>query len=91
MIEHVRELNGGDLDDDLAILALGYCPGPMSEGQRAEAGRRWPLSRIVGGARAGLQAVGPGQAEPQAVGAAWRGTEGGVGGRAIGHGGEGGS
>src|SRR6516165_5143660 len=24
IIEHVRELNGGDLDDDLAILALGY-------------------------------------------------------------------
>jgi len=24
VIEHVRELNGGDLDDDLAILALGY-------------------------------------------------------------------
>ena len=27
VIEHVRALNGGDLDDDLAILALGYCPG----------------------------------------------------------------
>ncbi len=27
VIEHVRELNGGDLDDDLAILALGYSPG----------------------------------------------------------------
>jgi serine phosphatase RsbU (regulator of sigma subunit) len=26
VIEHVRELNGGDLDDDLAILALGYFP-----------------------------------------------------------------
>ena len=26
VIEHVRELNGRDLDDDLAILALGYCP-----------------------------------------------------------------
>ncbi len=26
VIEHVRELNGGDLDDDLAILALGYAP-----------------------------------------------------------------
>lgn len=26
VIEHVRELNGGDLDDDLAILALGYSP-----------------------------------------------------------------
>jgi serine phosphatase RsbU (regulator of sigma subunit) len=24
VIEHVRELNGGDLDDDLAILAVGY-------------------------------------------------------------------
>ena len=24
VIERVRELNGGDLDDDLAILALGY-------------------------------------------------------------------
>jgi serine phosphatase RsbU (regulator of sigma subunit) len=24
VIEHVQELNGGDLDDDLAILALGY-------------------------------------------------------------------
>jgi serine phosphatase RsbU (regulator of sigma subunit) len=24
VIEHVRELNGGDLDDDLAILALGF-------------------------------------------------------------------
>ena len=27
VIERVRELNGGDLDDDLAILALGYSPG----------------------------------------------------------------
>jgi serine phosphatase RsbU (regulator of sigma subunit) len=27
VIERVRELNGGDLDDDLAILALGYTPG----------------------------------------------------------------
>ena len=27
VIENVRELNGGDLDDDLAILALGYAPG----------------------------------------------------------------
>ena len=27
VIEQVRELNGGDLDDDLAILALGYSPG----------------------------------------------------------------
>jgi serine phosphatase RsbU (regulator of sigma subunit) len=27
VIEHVRDLNGGDLDDDLAILALGYSPG----------------------------------------------------------------
>ena len=27
VIGHVRELNGGDLDDDLAILALGYSPG----------------------------------------------------------------
>jgi serine phosphatase RsbU (regulator of sigma subunit) len=27
VIEHVRELNGGDLDDDLAVLALGYSPG----------------------------------------------------------------
>jgi serine phosphatase RsbU (regulator of sigma subunit) len=27
VIEDVRELNGGDLDDDLAILALGYAPG----------------------------------------------------------------
>jgi len=27
VIGHVRELNGGDLDDDLAILALGYTPG----------------------------------------------------------------
>jgi serine phosphatase RsbU (regulator of sigma subunit) len=27
VIEDVRELNGGDLDDDLAILALGYSPG----------------------------------------------------------------
>ena len=26
VIGHVRELNGGDLDDDLAILALGYSP-----------------------------------------------------------------
>jgi serine phosphatase RsbU (regulator of sigma subunit) len=26
VIEDVRELNGGDLDDDLAILALGYSP-----------------------------------------------------------------
>jgi serine phosphatase RsbU (regulator of sigma subunit) len=26
VIEHVRELNGRDLDDDLAILALGYSP-----------------------------------------------------------------
>src|SRR5580658_4119943 len=26
VIEHVRELNGGDLDDDLAVLALGYSP-----------------------------------------------------------------
>ena len=26
VIEQVRELNGGDLDDDLAILALGYSP-----------------------------------------------------------------
>jgi serine phosphatase RsbU (regulator of sigma subunit) len=26
VIEHVRDLNGGDLDDDLAILALGYSP-----------------------------------------------------------------
>jgi serine phosphatase RsbU (regulator of sigma subunit) len=24
MIERVRELNGGDLDDDLAVLAFGY-------------------------------------------------------------------
>jgi serine phosphatase RsbU (regulator of sigma subunit) len=27
VIEHVRALNGGDLDDDLAILALAYSPG----------------------------------------------------------------
>jgi serine phosphatase RsbU (regulator of sigma subunit) len=27
VIEQVRELNGGDLDDDLAILALGYSSG----------------------------------------------------------------
>ena len=27
VIGHVRELNGRDLDDDLAILALGYSPG----------------------------------------------------------------
>ena len=27
VIEQVRELNGGDLDDDLAVLALGYSPG----------------------------------------------------------------
>ena len=27
VIEHVRALNGGDLDDDLAILALAYAPG----------------------------------------------------------------
>ena len=27
VIEHVRALNGRDLDDDLAILALGYSPG----------------------------------------------------------------
>ena len=27
VIERVRELNGRDLDDDLAILALGYAPG----------------------------------------------------------------
>jgi serine phosphatase RsbU (regulator of sigma subunit) len=26
VIGHVRELNGGDLDDDLAVLALGYSP-----------------------------------------------------------------
>jgi serine phosphatase RsbU (regulator of sigma subunit) len=26
VIEQVRDLNGGDLDDDLAILALGYSP-----------------------------------------------------------------
>jgi serine phosphatase RsbU (regulator of sigma subunit) len=26
VIDRVRELNGGDLDDDLAILALGYSP-----------------------------------------------------------------
>jgi hypothetical protein len=26
VIEHVRDLNGRDLDDDLAILALGYSP-----------------------------------------------------------------
>jgi hypothetical protein len=26
VIEHVRELNGRDLDDDLAILSLGYAP-----------------------------------------------------------------
>jgi serine phosphatase RsbU (regulator of sigma subunit) len=26
VIEHVRELNGGDLDDDLAVLALGFSP-----------------------------------------------------------------
>ena len=26
VIEHVRELNGRDLDDDLAILSLGYTP-----------------------------------------------------------------
>ncbi len=25
-IDHVRELNGGDLDDDLAVLALGAHP-----------------------------------------------------------------
>jgi serine phosphatase RsbU (regulator of sigma subunit) len=24
LVGHVRELNGGDLDDDLAILALGF-------------------------------------------------------------------
>jgi len=24
VIDHVRELNGGDLDDDLAVLALGF-------------------------------------------------------------------
>jgi hypothetical protein len=23
-VGHVRELNGGDLDDDLAVLALGF-------------------------------------------------------------------
>jgi serine phosphatase RsbU (regulator of sigma subunit) len=28
VIGQVRELNGGDLDDDLAILALSYVPGP---------------------------------------------------------------
>jgi serine phosphatase RsbU (regulator of sigma subunit) len=27
VIGDVRELNGGDLDDDLAILSLGYSPG----------------------------------------------------------------
>ena len=27
VIGQVRELNGGDLDDDLAVLALGYSPG----------------------------------------------------------------
>jgi serine phosphatase RsbU (regulator of sigma subunit) len=26
LVGHVRELNGGDLDDDLAILALGFSP-----------------------------------------------------------------
>jgi len=26
LVEQVRQLNGGDLDDDLAILALGYTP-----------------------------------------------------------------
>ena len=26
VIEQVRELNGRDLDDDLAILSLGYAP-----------------------------------------------------------------
>jgi serine phosphatase RsbU (regulator of sigma subunit) len=26
LIGHVRELNGGDLDDDLAVLALGFSP-----------------------------------------------------------------
>jgi hypothetical protein len=25
-VGHVRELNGGDLDDDLAVLALGFSP-----------------------------------------------------------------
>ena len=24
LVDHVRELNGGDLDDDLAMLALGF-------------------------------------------------------------------
>jgi hypothetical protein len=24
LVGHVRELNGGDLDDDLAVLALGF-------------------------------------------------------------------
>jgi hypothetical protein len=28
VIDQVRELNGGDLDDDLAVLALSYVPGP---------------------------------------------------------------
>ena len=27
VIGHVRDLNGGDLVDDLAILALGFSPG----------------------------------------------------------------
>jgi hypothetical protein len=26
VIDRVRELNGGDLDDDLAFLALGFSP-----------------------------------------------------------------
>ena len=30
VIDQVRELNGRDLDDDLAILALSYSPGPMT-------------------------------------------------------------
>jgi len=24
LVDHVRELNGGDLDDDMAMLALGF-------------------------------------------------------------------
>jgi serine phosphatase RsbU (regulator of sigma subunit) len=33
VIDQVRELNGGDLDDDLAIIALGCAGSPPREPQ----------------------------------------------------------
>ena len=51
LIEEVRDLNSGDLNDDIAILGLGYAwrAGRAGRGQRP--GRcPWPLSRIIGGA-----------------------------------------